>query len=198
MRCLYILRKLSNMLMDPVFNEANSKIETVLHHFKMEIAAIRAGRANPALVENIHVEVYGTKMKLVELGTIAAPQATLLTVQVWDASILDNVIKAIQEANLGLNPSNEGYLIRLPIPPLTAERREEFTKLLHQKMEEARVAIRQIRHDFRNVWKKSQDDGKFGEDEFFRREKLLQELVDKKILEVESIGKAKEEELIQI
>ncbi len=184
--------------MDPVLNQTNDKIEAALHHFKMEIAGIRAGRANPALVENIPVSVYGSNMKLVELGNISAPQPTLLTVQVWDASILDNVIKAIQEANLGLNPSNEGNLIRLPIPPLTAERREEFIKILHQKMEQARVEVRQIRHDFRNEWKKSQEEGQYGEDEFFRREKLLQELVDKKMAEIESLGKAKEEELTSI
>lgn len=184
--------------MDPVLNEANTKIEQAAHHFKVEIAAIRAGRANPALVENIMVDAYGSKMKLIELGNISAPQPALLTVQVWDTQLLQNVIKAIYEANLGLNPSNEGNLIRLPIPSLTAERREEFIKILHQKMEEARVAIRQIRHDFRNEWKKVSDTGEFGEDEFFRREKLLQELVDKKIAEIESLGKAKEGELTQI
>ncbi|MDD5147624.1 MAG: ribosome recycling factor [Candidatus Daviesbacteria bacterium] len=184
--------------MDPVLTESNQKIEAVLHHFKMEITGIRAGRANPALIENILVEVYGTKMKLVEVGNISAPQPSLLTVQVWDASVLDKVIKAIQEANLGLNPSNDGTLIRLPIPPLTAERREEFIKLLHQKQEETHVSVRQIRQDFRNEWKKLQEEGQFGEDEFFRREKILQELIDKKIKEVEELGKAKEEELTQI
>lgn len=184
--------------MDPVLTEVNQKIEAALHHFKMDIAGIRAGRANPSLIENIPVDAYGGKMKLIEVGNISAPQPTLLTVQVWDASILTNVIKAIQEANLGLNPSNEGTLIRLPIPPLTTERREEFTKLLHLKMENARVEIRQIRHDARSGWKKEQEDGKYGEDEFFRREKLLQEQVDRKITEVESLGKAKEEELTQI
>lgn len=184
--------------MDPILTEPSQKIEAALHHFKMEIAGIRAGRANPALIENIQVDVYGSNMKLVEVGNISAPQPSLLTVQVWDATILDKVIKAIQEANIGLNPSNEGNLIRLPIPPLTAERREEFIKLLHQKQEEAHVAIRQIRQDFRNEWKKMQDSGQFGEDEFFRREKMLQELIDKKILEIEHLGKDKEEELTQI
>lgn len=184
--------------MDSVLTQANEKIEAALHHFKVEIAGIRAGRANPGLVENVLVEAYGGKMKLNEVGNISAPQPTLLTIQVWDASILQDVIKAIQEANLGLNPSNEGTLIRLPIPPLTAERREEFTKLLHQKLEIARVEIRQIRHDARNSWKKEQEEGKYGEDEFFRREKLLQELIDKKMVEVEQLGKAKEEELTQI
>lgn len=184
--------------MDPVLNDPNQKIEQALHHFKVDISGIRAGRANPSLVENILVEAYGSKMKIVEVGNIAAPQPSLLTIQVWDASILQNVIKAIQEANLGLNPSNEGTLIRLPIPPLTSERREEFIKILHQKIEEAKVAIRQIRQDFRNEWKRQSEEGAFGEDEFFRREKLLQELVDKKILEVEGLSKAKAEELTQI
>ena len=184
--------------MDPILTAPNEKIEAALHHFKVEIAGIRAGRANPSLIENIPVEVYGSRMKLNELGNISAPQPTLLTVQVWDASILDKVIKTIQEANLGLNPSNEGTMIRLPIPPLTAERREEFIKLLSKKIETVKVEIRQIRADFRNEWKKAQEEGKFGEDEFFRREKLLQELVDKKIVEIENLGKSKEEELTQI
>lgn len=184
--------------MDPVLAQPSEKIEAAIHHFKTEIAGIRAGRANPALIESISVEAYGGKMKLNEVGNISAPQPSLLTVQVWDASILQNVIKGIQEANIGLNPSNEGTLIRLPIPPLTQERREEFIKLLHQKTEEAHVSIRQIRQDFRNEWKKTQEAGEFGEDEFFRREKILQELIDKKILEIEQLGKTKEEELTQI
>lgn len=184
--------------MDPVLTQPNEKIKAAIHHFKVDIAGIRAGRANPALIENIPIEVYGGKMKLIELGNISAPQPSLLTVQVWDASILQNVLKGIMEANLGLNPSNDGSLIRLPIPPLTQERREEFIKILHHKMEEAKVAIRQIRQDFRNAWKKESDEGRFGEDEFLRREKLLQELIDKNILEVENLGKAKQEELTQI
>ena len=121
--------------MDPVLNQASQKIETALHHFKVEITGIRAGRANPSLIENVPVQAYGNQMKMIEVGNISAPQPTLLTIQVWDASILQNVIKAIQEANLGLNPSNEGTLIRLPIPQLTTERREEFIKLLHLKIE---------------------------------------------------------------
>lgn len=184
--------------MDPVLADPNTKIEEVLHHFKVDISGIRAGRANPSFIENIPIEAYGTKMKLMEVGNISAPQPSLLTVQVWDESILQNVLKGIMEANLGLNPANDGTLIRLPLPPLTTERRAEFIKILHQKMEEAKVSIRQTRQDFRNEWKKQSDEGKFGEDEFFRREKLLQELVDKKILEVESLGKTKEQELMEL
>lgn len=184
--------------MDPVLTEPNQKIEDSIHHLKVELVGIRAGRANPALIENVMIDAYGGKMKLIELGNISAPQPSLLTVQLWDASILQTVLKGIQEANLGLNPSNDGTLIRLPIPPLTAERREEFIKILHQKMEEAKVSIRGTRHDFRQDWKDAQEKNEIGEDEFFRREKILQELVDKKIAEVEEIGKGKEEELTQI
>ena len=184
--------------MDPVLTAPNEKIESTLHHFKVEIAGIRAGRANPGLIENISVEAYGGRMKLIEVGNIAAPQSSLLTVQVWDAAVLQNVIKAIQEANLGLNPSNEGTLVRVPIPPLTAERREEFIKILNTNAENAKVQIRQIRQDFRQNWKKESEDGKISEDEFNRREKLLQDLVDKKIVEVEQLAKTKSEELIQI
>jgi len=137
-------------------------------------------------------------MKMVEVGTIAAPQPTLLTIQVWDAGLVEAVIKAIQEANLGLNPASDGQFVRLPLPPLTEERRQEFVKLLHQKLETAKVEIRQIRQDFRNIWMRVKDSGDISDDEFFRREKILQELVDKSILEVEELSKAKEQELMEI
>jgi len=184
--------------MDPFLIEPNQKIEAALEHFKMELSGIRAGRANPSLVENIPVEAYGSKMKLMEVGTISAPQPTLLTIQVWDVSLIDSVIKAIQEANLSLNPASDGQMIRLPLPQLTEERRQEFVKLTHLKVENARVEIRQIRQDSRNSWMSEKEAGTISEDEFFRREKLLQELVDKKITEAEELGKKKEEELLEI
>lgn len=184
--------------MDLSLTDPNSKIEENLHHFKVAIGGIRAGRANPAFIENIQIEAYGGRMKLMEVGNISAPQPSLLTVQVWDETILQNVLKGIMEANLGLNPSNDGTLIRLPIPPLTTERRAEFIKILHTKVEEAKVSIRQTRQDFRNDWKKQSEDGKISEDEFSRREKLLQDLVDKKILEVDELSKSKEQELTEI
>lgn len=184
--------------MDPVLSEAEQKIQGSMDHLKRELSSIRAGRANPSLVEDVPVIVYGSRMKLMEVGTISAPQPSLLTVQVWDASIVNDVLKAIQEAQLGLNPSTEGNVIRLPIPPLTEDRRQEFIKIVHQKMEQARVEIRQTRQDFRQQWKKGQEAGEFGEDEFFRREKILQEHIDKVTLEIESLGKVKEEELMQV
>lgn len=184
--------------MDPNLTEANQKIQNAIDYFKSGLSAIRAGRANPALIENIPVEAYGSKMKMVEVGTISSPQPTLLTVHVWDMSLVNNVSKAIMESNLGLNPSTEGQLIRLPIPPLTQERREEFIKLVHKKLEEVRIEIRQIRQDTRKDWDRQNDTGEISEDELERREKLLQDLIDKKIEEVEAEGKKKEEELLQV
>lgn len=184
--------------MDQVLTEANQKIQNALAFLKRELAGIRAGRANPTLIENIPVSAYGSTMKLVEVGTISAPQPSLLTIQVWDVSLVDAVFKAIQEANLGLNPSNDGQLIRVPIPPLTTERREEFIKLVHAKMEQARIEVRQIRQEVREKWEKEQEENEFGEDEFNRRSKLLQELVDEAGSQIGEIGKAKEEELSQV
>lgn len=184
--------------MDPVLNQVQQKIQNALEHFKSDLATVRAGRANPSLIENVTVNAYGSQMKLVEVGTIASPQPNLLTVQVWDASIISDVVKAIQSANLGLNPSTEGQLIRLPIPPLTAERREEFVKLVHQKMEGAKVEIRQIRQETREELEKLKEAGEFGEDELERRMKLLQDQIDKASAQIEELGKAKEVELQQV
>lgn len=184
--------------MDPILNPVIEKLDSAIHHFKVDIAGIRAGRANPALIENVLVDAYGAKMKMMEVGTIAAPQPTLLTIQVWDASLTTSVIKAIQESNLGLNPGNDGQLIRISLPPLTQERREEFIKLLHQKMEDARVVIRQIRQDFRTQWQDFETKGEISEDEFFRREKILQDIIDKKVAEMEETGKLKQTELSEL
>jgi len=184
--------------MDPVLQEANQKIDATLIHLQRELSSIRAGRANPSLLEDIPVNAYGSRMKMMEVGTISAPQPSLLTIQIWDGTIVHDVLKSLQEANLGLNPSAEGNVIRLPIPPLSEERREEFIKLAHQKAEAAKIAIRQIRGDERDKWKKSEEDGEFGEDELDRREKLLQDLIDKSTLVVEEKVKEKETELKEI
>lgn len=184
--------------MDPNIAEANQKFNTALEHLQRELASIRAGKANPSLLENIPVFAYGSQMKMLEVGTISAPQPSLLTIHVWDASIVKDVEKAVMEAKLGLNPSTEGNIVRVPIPSLNEERREEFIKLAHQKAEITRVELRQIRHETREVWEKEKNAGEIGEDELFRREKLLQELIDKITGIIDEYLKAKEEDLRQI
>lgn len=184
--------------MDQNLTDVNTRIQKALDHLKVELASVRAGRANPSLIENIPVLAYGAKMKLMEIGTIAAPQPSLLTIQVWDNSLIDTVIKAVMEANLGLNPASDGSMIRLPIPPLTQERRKEFIKLIHQKLEEAKIEIRKIRQDNRQNWVKEEELGKIGEDERSRREKILQDVIDKTMEEIENLGNKKEQELLQV
>lgn len=184
--------------MDPILIEVNQKIQASLDHFKHELSTIRAGRANPALIENIPIEVYDTKLKLNEVGSIAAPAQNLLVVQIWDAGVMQNVIKAIQEANIGLNPSFEGQLIRLPVPPLTSERREELIKFIHQKKEELKINLRKIRQEIKEGWEDEKKAGKIGEDELERRLKILQEILDKSSAKLDELGKNKEAELSEL
>jgi ribosome recycling factor len=184
--------------MDPILAEVNEKFQNSLDHLKRELSSIRAGRANPAILEELPVMAYGTRMKLMEVGTISAPQPSLLTVQVWDPAVIRDVEKAITESKLGFNPAVDGQLIRISIPPLTAERREEFVKVAHQKGEECRVSIRQARQEQKEDWSKQKEAGTISEDDFFRYEKQMQDLVEKANAEVDTLVKAKEEDLREI
>lgn len=184
--------------MDLVLSEAQNKINNALVHLQKELSSIRAGRANPTLIEEIPVFAYGSRMKLMEVGTIAAPQPSLLTINIYDASLVKDVEKAILESNIGLTPSVDGTTIRLSIPPLTEERRQEFVKQAHQKGESARIELRQIRQDVREGWKKEKDSSEISEDELFRREKILQDLLDKSMSTVDEYVKNKQSELTQV
>lgn len=184
--------------MDPELVDFATNVQNALDHLKRELAAIRAGRANPSLLENIPINAYGAQMKLMEVGTISAPQPSLLTVLVWDAAITKDVEKAIITANLGLNPSTEGQTVRVPIPPLTEERRREFVKVAHMKGEEAKISIRQHRQEQKDEWVAEKNAGTIGEDELARCEKLMQGLVDKANAEVETLVKEKEAVLMEI
>jgi len=184
--------------MDPVLSQVNQKFQNSLDHLQKELSAIRAGRANPAILEDIPVVAYGTRMKLMEVGTIAAPQPSLLTIQVWDHSVIKDVEKAIMESNLGFTPAVDGQVIRISLPPLTAERREEFVKVAHQKGEECRVSVRQSRQEQKEEWHKQKEAGEISEDDFFRYEKHMQELVEKANAQVDELVKAKESDLREI
>lgn len=184
--------------MDPELIEFATNVQSALDHLKRELAAIRAGRANPSLLEEIPINAYGAQMKLMEVGTISTPQFSLLTVQVWDPALVKDVEKAIMSAQLGLNPSTEGQTVRVPIPPLTEERRREFVKLAHVKGEEAKIAIRQHRQDQKEEWVKEEAAGTIGEDELARCEKLMQDIVEKANTEVDGLIKQKEADLMQV
>lgn len=184
--------------MDTELIEFATKIQDSLDHLKKELSSIRAGRANPSLLEDIPINAYGAQMKLMEVGTITTPQFSLLTVHVWDPGLVKDVEKAIMTAGLGLNPSTEGQTVRVPIPPLTEERRREFVKIAHVKGEEAKISIRQHRQEQKDEWAKAKVAGEIGEDELFRREKLMQDIVEKANAEVDGLIKQKEADLMQV
>ena len=184
--------------MDPELISFGTNIQNALDHLKKELSSIRAGRANPSLLEDISINAYGAQMKLMEVGTITTPQLSLLTVQVWDPGLVKDVEKAIMSAGLGLNPSTEGQTVRVPIPPLTEERRLEFVKVAHTKGEEAKISIRQHRQEQKDEWVKEKTAGTIGEDELQRCEKLMQDIVEKANSEVDGLIKQKEADLMQV
>src|SRR5688572_20467501 len=157
---------------EEILLDAEERMDKAVEAFQHNLDTIRTGRANTALVEHLHVTHYGQSMPLNQLATLAAPESTLITVQPWDQSAMDSIMKAIQASDLGINPSNDGRLIRLPIPPLTEERRRELVKQVNARAEESRVAVRNIRRHAIDEIKKAvragevpEDDGRHAEDE---------------------------------
>lgn len=181
-----------------MFNDVRQKMQQAISHLKGELAQIRTGRAAPTLVSDILVDAYNTKMMVKELAQITASGPTVLLISPWDKSIITNVVGGIAKANIGLNPVIDGDLIRIVIPPLTSERREQFIKQMHQILEKYRVEIRQIRHEYREELQTKKQAGEISEDEEKRQGDALQELHDEFIEAIEVEGKAKEEELRQV
>ena len=164
---------------------------------KHDLGGLRTGRASTALLDPIHVEVYGANMPLNQVATVSAPEPRLLSVQVWDRSNISAVEKAIRNAGLGINPITDGQNIRLPIPDLTEERRKELAKLAHQYAEKARVAVRNVRSDGRDALKVDEKKKDISEDEHKRLDTEVQKLTDDSIKEIDEILAAKDKEILQ-
>jgi len=181
-------------------SETQQKMQKALEVIRGDLGTIRSGRATPALVENVVVTVYGgtQKLKLVELATITAGDPRTLVITPFDPSIIEEIYRGLLEANLGLTPVLEGEVIRITIPPLSEERRQEYIKLAKSKLEAGRIMIRQIRHDLMSDLKRAFEEKTLSEDDRRRLEKELQELTDKFIGEIEELGRRKEEELLQV
>lgn len=179
-------------------SSARQRMQDALGHLRGELAQIRTGRANAALVSDIAVDVYNTKMAVKELGQITAPEATVLLISPWDKSIITNIVGGIAKTNIGLNPVVDGDLIRIVILPLSGERREQFIKQVHAILEKYRVEIRQIRHEFREQLQSQKGAGEISENEEGRLRDQLQKLHDEFIEAVEVAGKNKEAELRQV
>ncbi len=169
-----------------------------VEHFATELATIRTGRANPALIDRIMVPYYGTPTPLNQLAQISVPEPRLLVVQVYDKSQIGVVEKALRSGDQGLNPANDGQVIRVPIPPLTEERRREYVKLVRQKAEESRVAIRNVRRDELHRIDQMQKQGDVAEDESKRAHARLQKITEAQIEKIDALAGRKESEVMEL
>lgn len=174
------------------------KMKALTRGFREDLATIRTGHATPALVEHIKVEYAGVPTPLNQLASISAPEAKLLVIQPWDKSSIVGIEKAILKSELGLNPANDGNIIRIKIPPLSEERRQELTKVVRRRVEERKVAVRNLRHEAMNQLRKLEKDKEISQDEHKRAQDQLQKLTDRFIFDIEQIGKDKEKELMEV
>ncbi len=178
--------------------DLDRRMRGVLDALKRELGGLRTGRASASLLEPVVVNVYGARMPLNQVATVNVPDARTISVQVWDKSQVQAVDKAIREANLGLNPIAEGTLLRLPIPALNAERRQELAKIAHKYAEHARVGVRNVRREGMELLKRLDKDGEMSEDEHHKSSAKVQELTDKLIKEVDQMLATKEAEIKQV
>ncbi len=180
------------------YEQINEKMNKTLDVLVSELSAIRAGRANPALLNKITVDYYGVPTPIPQVGTVSVPEARTMIIQPWDASILKELEKAITASDLGLNPNNDGKQIRLSFPPLTEERRKELVKGIKKTGEDSKVAIRSIRRDALEAFKKQQKNSEITEDDLKGIEKDVQDITDKAIKEIDEIIKKKEAEILEL
>jgi ribosome recycling factor len=178
-----------------IISQKEKQFQSAVDHFFEECGKIRTGRANPAIVENLMVDYYGAKTPLKQVASINAPEPRLITIQPWDKDSLVNIEAAIRESDLGLNPMNDGQIVRLNIPQLNEERRAELVKMLNQKAEAARISIRTIREEIWETIQEMTKEGKISEDDKFRGKDKLQEVVDGYNKKVEEIRDKKEKEI---
>jgi ribosome recycling factor len=186
------------MTIEELIQDATRRMDGAIEATREHLNTVRTGRASPGLLDRISVDYYGQQTPLKQLATIGVPEARLLTVQPFDPSSLRSIEKAIQESDLGLTPSNDGKLIRLPIPQLTEERRREYVKIARQYAEEGRVAIRNVRRDVIHGLKELVDNGEVGADEEHRAEERVQKLTDGHVKSVDDLVRHKEAEIMEV
>lgn len=185
-------------MIEDVLAEAEARMVKALEALHEDLIAIRTGRASPQLVEKLKVNYYGTPTPLNQLAGISVPEPRLITIKPWDASSLKAIERAILESELGLTPNNDGKLIRLVLPQLTEQRRKELVRVVHHRVEEARVAVRNIRRDALEDLRELEKEKLIPEDDFFRGRDRLQELTDRYIARTDEMGKHKEEEVLEV
>lgn len=181
-----------------LFADAERRMQKAIDALKQDLAALRTGRASSALVERIQVEYYGTPTPLNQVASIAVPEARQIVIQPWDRKLLTDIEKAIQKSDLGINPNNDGQVIRLNIPPMTEERRRDLVKSLHKKLDEHKVAVRNIRRDVQDKLREREKKKEVSEDELKRSNERLQKLTDRFVDEMDKVGKSKEQEILEV
>ena len=180
------------------FAQLRTRMDKAVEDFRREMAATRTGRASVHMLDSVTVDAYGSQMPLNQLANVSAPEPQLITVQAWDVSLIGAIEKAIRSADLGLNPMNDGKLVRVPVPALTEDRRKEMVKHLHKVLEEHRTAVRNIRRDGNDLIKKAMKDKKITEDEERGALEQIQKLTDDEIKKMEELAKGKEKEVMSI
>lgn len=178
--------------------DAESRMKGAVRSLEDDLAAIRTGRASPALAERVSVDYYGTPTPLIQLATISAPEPRLLTIRPFDPASIKEIERAILASDLGLTPSNDGKIIRLSIPPLTEERRHDLVKIVRNRAEEGRVAVRNVRRDTQNDMREFEREKLISEDELTRGEEDLQKLTDQYVDEINQLGERKEKEVLEV
>ncbi len=186
------------MATDDLFSDAERRMQKAIDALKQDLAAIRTGRANASLVDRIQVEYYGTPTPVNQVASISVPDARQVVIQPWDRKILPDIEKAIQKSDLGINPNNDGQVIRLNIPPMSEERRRDMAKVLHKKLDEHKVAVRNVRRDVQDKLRDREKKKEVSEDELKRSSDRLQKLTDRFIDEMDKVGKSKEQELMEV
>lgn len=181
-----------------IVNNSRARMEKVVEDLRRELAGVRSGRASLSLLDHITVDYYGTPSPLNQVATLAVPESNLITAQPWDTSLLGIVEKAIRASDLGLNPSNDGKIIRIPIPPLTEERRKQLAKHVGKVLEDHRTAIRNIRREENEVLKKMLKDKKISEDDERKGLEEIQKVTDQYVVKIEDLAKKKEEEILKV
>jgi ribosome recycling factor len=182
----------------PSLQQARQRMDKAIDALRREFSGVRTGKASPALLDTVRVDAYGSHVPLNQVATVSAPEPRLLLIQPWDRAMVGPIEKALQTSDLGLNPNNDGKLIRVPIPPLTEERRREYVKLLHKMAEEARVAVRQARKEANDAIKNRQKDGELSEDQARREQDEVQRLTDQHVEQVDELLKHKEAEVMEV
>jgi ribosome recycling factor len=185
-------------MVDDIFGDAERRMQKAIEVLKQDFAAIRTGRASSALLDRITVDYYGTPTPINQVATISVPEARLLVIQPWERKLLVDIEKAIQKSDLGINPTNDGQAIRLAIPPLNEERRRDMVKTIHKKLDEHKVAVRNIRRDAHDKLREREKKKEISEDELKRSTERLQKLTDRFIDEMDKVGKTKEQEILEV